>query len=598
MPRWGLTENQRKMRPWGLPEELLSPSKTITDPVHEDIYVTELERRFIDSPPLQRLRRVKQLGTTQMVYPGAVHNRFQHSLGALRAAQDLLDAVVSHGQGPYKVPDLFEQWAMEPDYDLRVAEATTLARLGALLHDLCHVPFGHSIEDDLKILIPHDANEERFNYFWMQFPDALRAQISPELFAELKPLILSKNLDAECDSKYPFVADIVGNTICADLLDYLPRDHLFTGLPARLGHRFIDGFYVTPRDHLYSPSRMAIQIARGGHLRADVVSELFKYLRYRYELSERALVHPAKLAADAMVGKALEMWADSLWVELAKSRVKGKKELSGLDLDAMRESIPTADADEIDSIVTARIEQELRMRGDEGLLEYLRDQTANSNDRRKIGIHRLVEGLLERPLFKLAARCTTPTLAKPIYEKFGDRDVRRRLEQDVAQFAGLEHKWQVVLWIPAPTMRLKAAEVLVDDGTQVAQLQQLDEKGQNRGKEIYDSHAALWAFSVFVDKNLSELQKEVVRAYLSDKMGGLVWEGHGRPPSVPKLAAAEVARRENLSIAAAKELSDRSEVAAKGAAPTFEGLLETLSTATAALSGALDDPAAEAGRLL
>ncbi len=53
----------------------------------------------------------------------------------------------------------------------------------------------------------------------------------------------------------PFVADLVGNTICADLVDYLQCDHLFTGLPAKLGHRLIQGIYVTRDDHGAFPSR-------------------------------------------------------------------------------------------------------------------------------------------------------------------------------------------------------------------------------------------------------------------------------------------------------------------------------------------------------
>ena len=62
------------------------------------------------------------------------------------------------------------------------------------------------------------------------------------------PLILSKlqgHEPTDASERYPFVGDIVGNTICADLIDYLQRDHEFTGLPAKLGDRFIHGFYVT-----------------------------------------------------------------------------------------------------------------------------------------------------------------------------------------------------------------------------------------------------------------------------------------------------------------------------------------------------------------
>ena len=58
MPKWGLTEDQRAASPWGIDPKWLEPDKTITDPVHHDIYVTKLETAFIDSPPMQRLRTV------------------------------------------------------------------------------------------------------------------------------------------------------------------------------------------------------------------------------------------------------------------------------------------------------------------------------------------------------------------------------------------------------------------------------------------------------------------------------------------------------------------------------------------------------------
>ena len=102
----------------------------------------------------------------------------------MRAAQNLLDVVVDHRHSPHPVPDLFDEWRStlsSEKYDLRVAEATVLARLGALLHDVCHVPFGHSIEDDLGLLEPHDLNEQRFEKLWNQLGHSLHDLISDDL---------------------------------------------------------------------------------------------------------------------------------------------------------------------------------------------------------------------------------------------------------------------------------------------------------------------------------------------------------------------------------------------------------------------------------
>ncbi|MEX2226562.1 MAG: HD domain-containing protein [Dehalococcoidia bacterium] len=587
------------------------PKKVITDPVHGDIYLNEIERMFLDSPPMQRLRRVRQLGTTHLVYPGATHSRFLHAVGALRAAQDLLDAVVSQGDGLHPVRDLFQQWKADPaDYALKLAEATVLARLGALLHDLGHVAFGHSIEDDLKILDAHDKNVARFDYFWAQIEnhDELGELIAPELKAALRPLILSKEIEdrenlPEPARRYRFVEDIVGNTICADLLDYLPRDHHFTGLPAKLGHRFIDGFYVTPKDHPYLPMRMAIQIARDGHPRADVVSELFKYLRYRYELSERALVHHAKLAADAMVGKALEMWADLLWADAAATRFPKviKAADRDLEIDEIKAKVRQSHSAElaaIDEQVRDALELSFRTRGDDGLLEHLAVDLPSANGRRGAAVSALASALLNRKLFQLVGRCSSLAMAAQIYDKHGSRDSRRTLEQEVARFAGLEHRWQVVLWIPSPDMRLKAASVFVDDGTQVAPLDQVDKSGANRGREIYASHEALWALSVFVHRSVTDEQQAVILAWLAERLN-IRWEGVPREkPRVVDLAIRQVLKELSLPRRYEDELmAGAADIAARGGEDTYEGVMSRMKDVGRHFTRAPEDDDASDGSL-
>ena len=116
--------------------------------------------RWSIAPPFQRLRRIRQLGMVHLVYPGATHTRFSHALGALRVVQDLLDIILEQRNGRDPEHDLFAQWwESDPDRDKKafkssVAETIVFARLGTLLHDVCHVAYGHTIEDDLKLLRP------------------------------------------------------------------------------------------------------------------------------------------------------------------------------------------------------------------------------------------------------------------------------------------------------------------------------------------------------------------------------------------------------------------------------------------------------------
>lgn len=605
MPKWGLTTAQRYARPWNLAPHLLRPRKTITDPIHGDVHINVIEGMFLDSPPMQRLRRVRQLGTTHLVYPGANHSRFSHALGTLRVAQDLLDAVVDNRNGPRPQRNLFDEWDATSerrveteagevltfsDFDLELARVTVLARLGALLHDMCHVPFGHTIEDDLGVLDAHDYNLKRFERFWAELPDELQeplAATDPQFVPQLKLLILSKkmaekgprNHDANAH-QYPFVADIVGNTICADLIDYLERDHAHTGLPVALGHRFTNDFYVSPSDEVHFPARMVIQITRDGHERPDVVTELLKFLRYRYELSERVLVHHAKLAVDAMIGKLLELWQDSLWAATAAERYGHEIPSSTTkDMTALRAWVREKDPSdnvEIDAHIQGLLEDHFTRRGDDGLLEYLRDWgEAAGSDGRRAAVGQLASAVLHRQLFKQIGRSHDVGLAERLHDRFGERDARRALEEGAARCAGVTDRWKVVLWLPSPDMRLKVAEVLVD---QDGKINALDKVGNERANDIYRSHQQLWGVSVFAQGDIGEEVEQVLLSYLGESLGVRFRDKRGHEiPSLRVLAARRVgAKMPTGALRQFEARADELAVAAHGAGadPTFEEIIQ------------------------
>lgn len=581
MPAWGLDTDQREIEPWGLHRAWLQAGKVITDPVHGDVFTTRLEQAIIDTPPFERLRRVRQLGTTHLVYPGATHTRFSHSLGALRAVQNLLDHVLNQRYSHHAVTDLFAQWEpprpprhageqraplalttheadgraaadrkgdhadLPPEqryadpwstYVCKVSEAIVLARLGALLHDLCHVPFGHSIEDELGALDPHDKNEIRFSELWTEMDAALADryvaaseekgrydQLWPlrpgsRLFESLRPLILSKQQAAGDDDDpaaripdYPFVADMVGNTICADLLDYLPRDHLFTGLPLALGERYASAFYVTPDAGagLYR-RRMALLIHRNGQIRHDVETEVLKHLRYRYELQERALSHHAKLAADAMLGKMLQHVKAALETDPSAF---GPPPARRRRLRRMERS----DVPAHDDPTRERLEDLFLSHGDDGLLELIAerglDAPSNQPDLRAAGV--LADELLGRRLYKRVAVSVGAHAAADLFDEFGPTSRRRELEAEASRYAKVATPWHVVLWLPPPEMRLKLAEVLVDHPLGIAKFKDRSRHGQ----EIYDAHTALWSIGVYVHRSLRDEQRQAVAASLAHQLG-------------------------------------------------------------------------------
>ncbi|MCC8455980.1 hypothetical protein, partial [Streptomyces rochei] len=130
---------------------------------------------------------------------------------------------------------------------------------------------------------------------------------------------------------------------------------------------------------------MVINVDREGRHREDIITELVKYLRYRYELTERVLTHHAKSAADAMLGKMLELWHDDLWLREARRTFPEVEFVDGQPLDDAKRRIRShlggtdghGDQEESSEVATvtaavqAHIETEFLRRSDDGMLEHL-----------------------------------------------------------------------------------------------------------------------------------------------------------------------------------------------------------------------------------
>ncbi len=111
----------------------------IRDPIHGFIVIDEIERDIINHPDFQRLRRIRQLGCTDMVYPGATHTRFEHSLGVMHVATKMFEHII------HRRPDYLKNELNFTDSDLQ--RDKRIVRLAALLHDIGHAPFSHAAEE-------------------------------------------------------------------------------------------------------------------------------------------------------------------------------------------------------------------------------------------------------------------------------------------------------------------------------------------------------------------------------------------------------------------------------------------------------------------
>ena len=175
----------------------MSETKIINDPVFGFIKIPDgLLMDIVNHPTIQRLSRIKQLGLASMVYPGAQHTRFQHSLGAFHL---MSEAILSLSQ---KGVFIFDS----------EAEAVQAA---ILLHDIGHGPFSHVLENTLIQGISH----EEISLFLMK-------EMNKDLGGRLT---LAINI---FEDKYPkaFLHQLISSQLDMDRLDYLCRDSFFTGV--------------------------------------------------------------------------------------------------------------------------------------------------------------------------------------------------------------------------------------------------------------------------------------------------------------------------------------------------------------------------------
>ena len=133
-------------------------------PIHGHVELHREELAVIDHPSFQRLRRVRQLGLAHMVFPGATHTRFEHHRGCSRGKDDRRSREQELQECQKR---LSIQWKMcgidNP--------ATRFIRLGALLHDVGHLPFGHTLEDELNHLRSHDGPERLNRVSTIPYPN-------------------------------------------------------------------------------------------------------------------------------------------------------------------------------------------------------------------------------------------------------------------------------------------------------------------------------------------------------------------------------------------------------------------------------------------
>lgn len=171
--------------------------KLINDPVHGFITIpSEIIYDLIEHPYFQRLRRIKQLGMSHLVYPGANHTRFHHALGAMHLMTKAIQVLKNKGV------DISE-------------DESTGAIIAILLHDIGHGPFSHTLEHSLLESVRHEEMS-------LHFMERLNQEFNGQLTTAID--IFTNNYPK------PFLHELVSSQLDMDRLDYLQRDSYFTGV--------------------------------------------------------------------------------------------------------------------------------------------------------------------------------------------------------------------------------------------------------------------------------------------------------------------------------------------------------------------------------
>jgi uncharacterized protein len=220
------------------------PPREIRDPVHVFVHVTQNERRVLDSRPFQRLRNVHQLAMTYLVYPGASHKRFEHSLGVMHLAGMMFDIVTSEEKLTDPVREI-----LPPEDELGYWRS--VLKMAALCHDMGHLPFSHAAESEL---LPDGKSHEDItrsvieNEPMAKIWDEIRPPVKP---ADVVKLALGpkKARGVTFSVWEEILADLItGDMFGADRIDYLLRDSLHIGVEyGRFDHhRLIQTLKILP----------------------------------------------------------------------------------------------------------------------------------------------------------------------------------------------------------------------------------------------------------------------------------------------------------------------------------------------------------------
>ncbi|KAM0840730.1 hypothetical protein ACQ4PT_059461 [Festuca glaucescens] len=298
-------------------------TKQVFDNLHGNISLDPLACEFVDTEEFQRLRDLKQLGLTYLVYPGAVHTRFEHSLGVYQLAGEAMQNL---------------QMNQGKELGIDRVDVQTV-KLAGLLHDIGHGPFSHLFEHEfLPRVDPGSTSKWSHEHMSALLLDNIvdkhAIDIEPDYLKIVKEMIVasSKFSTTEGAKEKHFLYDIVANGrngVDVDKFDYIDRDSRACGLGSNFQHwRLLQGMRVMG-DEICYPAK-------------DYLS-VHKLFTTRADLHRTVYTHAKVKAVELMLVDALLEANDYLGIAL---HAEDPEEFWKLD-DTIVKSIETAPNDEL-----------------------------------------------------------------------------------------------------------------------------------------------------------------------------------------------------------------------------------------------------------
>ena len=249
------------------------PSYEVRDPIHGLIQLTQKELDLINTKAFQRLRRIRQLAMTFLVYPGTLHTRFDHSIGVMHIAGRICDRLKQRGE----ISD----------------EDCKRVRLAALLHDIGHGPFSHVSE---YLLEKHATDEARE----ISVREKIHEQVTVDILendSEIGNVFSSEEGEFVVEiikgkTTRDFRRDIVSSDLDADKMDYLLRDSYFAGV--KYGIYDLEKIIESFRVHHRGIESVLVISDEGIHA-------LEQLLLAKHHMTQQIYHHRVRSISDAMI---------------------------------------------------------------------------------------------------------------------------------------------------------------------------------------------------------------------------------------------------------------------------------------------------------